>query len=98
MDEVSNSFEVPDTFTAENVVVYTRNVLSDGSGWDEDSKQFLNKISLGDNYNLDALPPEDIAAQLEDESTVGVYLKEGKLAIIGFNYSKKDSEYPTWSR
>ena len=92
VDEVSNSFEVPDTFTADQVVVYTRSVKSDGTGWDEDSKQTLNKINLGDNYNLDALPPAEIAAQLEDESTVGVYLKDGKLAIVGFNYSKKDSE------
>ena len=92
VDEVSNSFEVPEDFKAENVIVYTRNVLSNGTGWDEDTKTTLTTITLPEDYDLEALPPENIAAQLADEGTVGVYLKDGKLMIIGFNYSKADSE------
>lgn len=92
VDEVSNSFEVPSTFTADDVVVYTRDVLTDGTDWDEESKNILNTIELPADYDLEALPPESIAAQLADEETVGVYLHEGKLMIIGFNYSKPDSE------
>lgn len=92
VDEVSNSFEVPSTFTADDVVVYTRDVLTDGTDWDEESKNILNTIELPADYDLEALPPESIAAQLADEGTVGVYLHEGKLMIIGFNYSKPDSE------
>ena len=92
VDEVSNSFEVPSTFTADDVVVYTRDVLTDGTDWDEDSKEILNTIELPENYDLEALPPENIAAQLADEGTVGVYLHNGKLMIIGFNYSKPDDD------
>lgn len=92
VDEVSNSFEVPSTFTADDVVVYTRDVLTDGTDWDEDSKEILNTIELPEDYDLEALPPESIAAQLEDEGTVGVYLHNGKLMIIGFNYSKPDDD------
>lgn len=92
VDEVSNSFEVPCTFTADDVVVYTRDVLTDGTDWDEESKNILNTIELPADYDLEALPPESIAAQLADEGTVGVYLHEGKLMIIGFNYSKPDAE------
>ena len=92
VDEVSNSFEVPSTFTADDVVVYTRDVLTDGTDWDEDTKTILNTIELPADYDLEALPPENIAAQLADEKTVGVYLHNGKLMIIGFNYSKPDDE------
>jgi hypothetical protein len=92
VDEVSNSFEVPETFTAAQVVVYTRDVKPDGTDWDEDSKQILNKVILDEDYDLDDLPPAEIATQIAPENTVGVYLHGGKLAIVGFNYSKEDSE------
>ena len=95
VDGVSSSFVVPSTFTASDVVVYTRKALSDGSGWDENSRQDLTTVVLpttGENaYDLNSLPPAD-ADYMTDENKVGVYLKDGQLVIVGFNYSKPDSD------
>lgn len=93
VDEVSSSFEIPSTFSADDVVVYYRTINEAGTEWTGSATTTaLNTITLPDNYDLNALPPADIAAQLEPENTVGVYLKDGKLTVIGFNYSKEDSE------
>ena len=95
IDAVSTSFEVPSNFQASDVVVYTRDIKSDGTGWDEESRDDLTTVVLpteGENaYNLNQLPPSD-AEYMTDESKVGVYLKDGKLMIVGFNYSKPDSQ------
>ncbi len=91
VDAVSNSFEIPSTFHAEDVVVYTLNALSDGTGFDPDSKDVLDTFTLPADYNLEAAP-DTTASYITDPHTVGVYLKDGKLMIIGFNYSKPDSE------
>lgn len=93
VDEVSSSFEIPSTTTIKDIVIYTRSVKSDGSDWVETTTpNTLNKVSLPADYDLTKLPPENIATQIAPENTVGVYLKDGKLVIIGFNYSKDDSE------
>ena len=91
VDAVSNSFEVPSTFKAQDVVVYTLNALSDGTGFDENSREDLDKVILPEDYDLEKLPPED-APYMTDEGKVGVYLKDGKLMVLGFNYSKPDTE------
>ena len=90
VDAVSNSFEVPSDFTASQVVVYTLNALTDGSGFVEDSKAILNKIILPADFDLTAAP-DPTATYITNENTVGVYLHNGKLMIIGFNYSKLDT-------
>lgn len=103
VDAVSNSFEVPSTFHASDVVVYTRNAKTDGTGFEENTNP-LTKVILPDNYDLTAAPDPN-ASYMTNENTVGVYLKDGKLMIIGFNYSKLDTvdeetgeitEYGNW--
>ena len=91
VDVVSNSFEVPSNFTANDVVVYTRAINTAGDEWGP--KVNLTKINLTDDPNFDptAAPPAT-AEYMTDENKVGVYLKDGKLIILGFNYSKVDSE------
>lgn len=90
VDVVSNSFEVPSTFTANDVVVYTRAINTAGDEWGP--KVTLTKVNLTDDPNFDptVAPPAD-AEYMTDENKVGVYLKDGKLIILGFNYSKVDS-------
>lgn len=93
VDEVSSSFEVPSDFEASDVVVYYRTINADGTQWvGSAATTSLTKVILPDNYDLTQLPPENIAAQIADENTVGVYLKDGKLVILGFNYSKIDGD------
>lgn len=89
VDEVSSSFEVPSTFTASQVVVYTRDAKADGTGWE--NKQDLTTVVLPADYDLTQLPPAE-ATYMTNENTVGVYLHEGKLVILGFNYSKPDDD------
>ena len=91
VDGVSSSFEVPSDFKAENVVVYTLNAKKDGTGFDADTRDDLDTFILPDTYNL-AAEPDTTAAYITDPHKVGVYLKDGNLMIIGFNYSKPDSE------
>lgn len=90
VDVVSNSFEVPSTFTANDVVVYSRAINTAGDEWGP--KVNLTKVNLTNVEGFDptVAPPAD-ADYMTDESKVGVYLKDGKLIILGFNYSKVDS-------
>ncbi len=90
VDAVSNSFEVPSDFSASQVVVYTRKALSNGTGFDDDTKDVLDKVILPANFDLSAAPDPN-ASYMTDEHTVGVYLYNGKLMIIGFNYSMLDT-------
>ena len=92
VDVVSNSFEVPSNFTADQVVVYTLDINTAGTAFDENSKHTLTKVNLTNVEGFDptAAPPAD-ADYMTDENKVGVYLKDGKLIILGFNYSKADS-------
>ena len=93
VDAVSSSFQVPSTFKATDVVVYYRTINAEGTQWVGTATTTpLTKVILPENYDLTKLPPDDIAAQIADENTVGVYLKDGKLMIIGFNYSKADGD------
>ncbi len=91
VDAVSSSFEVPSSFTASQVVVYTRDVKTDGTAFDDETKHPLEKIILPSNYDLTSPPPTD-AEYMTDEDKVGVYLYNGQLMIVGFNYSKDDGE------
>ena len=89
VDAVSSSFEVPSSFEASDVVVYTRPINAAGSAWGE--KVPLTKVILPESFNTNALPPSN-AEYMTDEGKVGVYLYDGKLMVLGFNYSKGDSE------
>ena len=91
VDVVSNSFEVPSTTTVNDITVYTRAINTAGTEWGSASN--LSKVDLSNDENFDpnAAPPAT-ASYMTDDGEVGVYLKDGKLIIVGFNYSKADSE------
>ena len=92
VDEVSSSFKIPANYTANNVVVYYRTINLAGDTWEGSVETtMLNKVILPENFDLNALPPSD-ATYMTDDDKVGVYLHNGKLVILGFDYSRKDSE------
>lgn len=90
IDVISNSFEVPKNTTVDQINIYSRTIKEDGSDWNTTSTS-LSKVALSKEYNLDALPPKD-AEYVKDENKVGVYLYDGKLVVVGFDYSKADSD------
>ena len=91
VDVVSNSFEVPSNFTVKDVQVYTRSVNTAGNDWGAANN--LTKIDLTQDPSFDpTVAPPATAEYMTDASKVGVYLKDGKLIILGFNYSKVDSQ------
>ena len=92
VDKVSSSFKIPTNFTAENVVVYYRTINLAGDEWTGSSTTTaLEKVILPETYDLTKLPPED-ASYMTDDDKVGVYLHNGQLVILGFDYSRKDTE------
>ena len=90
IDVISNSFEVPKNTTVDQINIYSRTIKEDGSDWNTTSTS-LSKVALSKDYNLDALPPKD-AEYVTYENKVGVYLYDGKLVVVGFDYSKADSD------
>lgn len=92
VDEVSSSFKIPSGFTANNVVVYYRTINLAGDTWEGSAETTpLNKVILPADFDLTSLPPSD-ATYMTDDDKVGVYLHDGKLVILGFDYSRKDTE------
>ena len=88
VDCVSNSFEVPSTFKATDVVVYTRAINKAGTEWGAASYFTVDEVEPGDN------PPMSVN-YTPTAGHIGVALKDGKLTVVGFNYSKPDTENVT---
>lgn len=88
VDCVSNSFEVPDAFEAENVVVYTKTINKAGTEFGNAETLVVDVIEeddLGDN------PPMTVN-YTPQEGHIGVALVDGKLTVVGYDYSKADDE------
>ena len=83
VDVVSNSFEVPSTFTAEDVVVYYRAVSSNGKTWGDPVYLSTEEVDAGDN------PP--MTVEQPTTADIGVSLEGGKLTVTGFDYSGADN-------
>lgn len=88
VDIVSSSFEVPENFDASQVVVYTESASSDGTEWV--NRQTLPKqiVEVGDN------PP--MSVEQPDEGYIGLALVDGKLTVLGFDFSMADSDDDTY--
>ena len=84
VDVVSNSFEIPENFDASNVVVYTRSVNSTGDAWGPAEDVDTQIVSVGDN------PP--MTVQQPAEGNIGLALQDGKLTVLGFDYSQADGD------
>lgn len=88
VDCVSNSFEVPDDFEAENVVVYTKTINKAGTEFGNAKNltvDVIDKAHLGNN------PPMTVD-YTPQEGHIGVALVDGKLTVVGYDYSKADDE------
>lgn len=88
VDCVSNSFEVPSTFKASDVVVYTRAVSADGKSWGTAVPMTTEEVDPGNN------PPMTVQ-QPEEDGNIGIALKDGKLTVVGFEYSG-DENWVGW--
>ena len=85
VDCVSNSFEVPSDFNFDDVVVYTRAVSEDGTEWGDPVPLIVDEVDPGNN------PPMTVN-YTPSAGHIGVALKDGKLTVVGFDYSKADGE------
>lgn len=83
VDCVSNSFEVPSDFNVEDITVYTRTINKGGTAFE--NRQDLTPVVVDED---DLFPGTYVLADGE----VGVSLVDGKLTVVGFNYSKPDDE------
>lgn len=83
VDCVSNSFEVPSTFKASDVVVYTRAVSTNGKTWGSPVTMSTQEVDPGNN------PP--MTVEQPAEGKIGIALKDGKLTVVGFEYSGDDN-------
>ena len=87
VDCVSNSFEVPSTFKASDVVVYTRAVSADGKTWGTAVPMTTQEVNPGNN------PP--MTVEQPATGNIGIALKDGKLTVVGFDYSG-DENWVGW--
>ena len=83
VDCVSNSFEVPSTFKASDVVVYTRAVSTDGTSWGPAVTMTTQEVDPGND------PP--MSVEQPAAGKIGIALKDGKLTVVGFEYSGEDN-------
>ena len=87
VDVVSNSFEVPSTFKASDVVVYKRKVSADGKTWGNAIPLSTEEVDAGNNPPMTVEQPET--------AQIGVSLVNGKLTVTGFDYSS-DENWVGW--
>ena len=84
VDIVSSSFEVPENFDASKVVVYTQAASSDGESWGDPVTVQKQIVDVGDN------PPATV--EQPDKGKIGLALVDGKLTVLGFDFSLADQE------
>ena len=84
VDIVSSSFEVPENFDASQVVVYTESANSDGDEWVDRKTLPTQVVEIGEN------PP--MTVQQPDAGKIGLALVDGKLTVLGFDFSKADQD------
>lgn len=88
VDIVSNSFEVPENFDASQVVVYTESANRAGTAWINHQDLPTQVVNVGDN------PP--MTVQQPDAGKIGLALVDGKLTVLGFDFSQDDSDDDTY--
>ena len=84
VDIVSSSFEVPENFDASQVVVYTESANSAGDEWVNRKTLPTQVVEIGEN------PP--MTVQQPDAGNIGLALVDGKLTVLGFDFSKADQD------
>ena len=88
VDIVSSSFEVPENFDASQVVVYTESANSTGDEWVNRKTLPTQVVEIGEN------PP--MTVQQPDAGNIGLALVDGKLTVLGFDFSMADSDDDTY--
>lgn len=96
VDGVTNSFTIPappgttaPTLASAQVSIYTRSINTAGTQWST-GKQPLTLVEMTTDEEM--LTPDPAKSYMTRESEVGVGIKDGKLIVMGFDYSKADSD------
>ena len=94
VDGVTNSFTIPTpsgasapTLESAQVTIFTRSINAAGSAWG--SSQNLTLVEMTTEEEIQV--PDPNKEYMSDASKVGVAIVDGKLLVMGFDYSKADS-------
>ena len=94
VDGVTNSFTIPTpagasapTIASAQVTIYTRSIDALGSTWG--SAVPLDIVEMTTDAEIQT--PDPTKSYMTDDSKVGVAIKNGRLIVMGFDYSKADS-------
>lgn len=99
VDGLTNSFTLPKpangstpTLESIQVRVYTRSINTAGTDWkkNDSGKYIENNLTVVEMPAADTQTPNPGAVYMTDDSKVGVAIVDGKLYVMGFNYSKLD--------
>ena len=99
VDGLTNSFTLPQpangsapTLESIQVRVYTRSINTAGTDWkkNDSGKYVENNLTVVEMPAADTQTPNPNAEYMTDDSKVGVAIVDGKLYVMGFNYSKLD--------
>lgn len=100
VDGVTNSFTIPTpadgsapTIESAQVRIYTRSINADGDTWTTNPD--LTIVPMTTDAEIET--PDESKSYMTDEGKVGVAIKNGRLIVMGFNYSKPDSDESTVS-
>lgn len=100
VDGVTNSFTIPlpadgsdPTVESAQVTVYTRSINSDGDTWE--NRTNLTVVTMTTDAEINT--PDESKDYMQDESKVGVAIRNGRLIVMGFNYTKQDADKNTVS-
>ncbi|MBP5382715.1 MAG: VWA domain-containing protein [Bacteroidales bacterium] len=93
VDGVTNSFTIPvpdgasaPTLASAQVTVFTRSINSAGTTWG--SSQSLTLVEMTTEAEIEV--PDPTKEYMSDANKVGAAIVDGKLYVMGFDYSKAD--------
>lgn len=94
VDGVTNSFTIPTpagasapTIASAQLTVYTRSINDAGTTWGSNQNLTLVEMTTEEEIQV----PDPNKEYMSDASKVGVAIVDGKLLVMGFDYSKADS-------
>ena len=94
VDGVTNSFTIPSppdgsapTIESAQVRIYTRSINDRGNTWTTNPDLTIVPMTT----DAEIATPDMTKSYMQNEGEVGVAIKNGRLIVMGFNYSKADT-------
>lgn len=94
VDGVTNSFTIPapagttvPTLASAQVTIFTRSINAAGTAWGSDQALTLVEMTT----DAEITTPDPSKDYMTDATKVGAAIVDGKLVVMGFDYSKADS-------